>query len=224
MSSIRRPCVLYGAVEELEHHLTGGGTLPSETGKQILSGLAETRRFFGQVSQLMQAADGMLAEEGWEAFSTNRCTDLTGSLLHPRRWMAQNIYRFYRLSDGDNTGAGDDIIIVLGVVLDRYGAWVGFQEPWLTFGRYQYFPGHNPWKFRLEDWIDVPLENKVDPDGTFSTWDNPENDPEIDEGLLHQAYGAVPLVSIQDASDIKNTVVDPLIEIAQARIAGFKGS
>tara|TARA_Y100000780_G_scaffold55898_1_gene48275 strand:+ start:2290 stop:2520 length:231 start_codon:yes stop_codon:yes gene_type:complete len=76
----------------------------------------------------------------------------------------------------------------------------------------------------LEDWIDVPLENKVDPDGTFSTWDNPENDPEIDEGLLHQAYGAVPLVSIQDASDIKNTVVDPLIEIAQARIAGFKGS
>ena len=176
-------------MEELEHHLTGGGTLPSETGKQILSGLAETRRFFGQVSQLMQAADGMLAEEGWEAFSTNRCTDLTGSLLHPRRWMAQNIYRFYRLSDGDNTGAGDDIIIVLGVVLDRDGAWVGFQEPWLTFGLYQYFPGHNPWKFRWEDWIDVPLENKVDPDGTFSTWDNPENDPEIDEGLLHQAYG-----------------------------------
>jgi len=161
----------------------------------------------------------MLGEASWECFSTNRCTDLTGHVHRPNQWIPQTIYRLYALPSDENSEAENDVILFLGVLLDRKGAWSGFQEPWLTFGLYQFIPGQSPRRFRYEDWVKAPLEDEHDPDGSFKTWEKSGNDPLDNEGLLYQAVAAVPLITIQSSEDLKRDVIDPLLDRVQARLA-----
>ena len=195
----------------------GDGEMANEAGKKILEGLGEARRFFGQVSLLLQSADGLLGEAGWECFSGNRCVDLTGHIHRPNQWMPQNIYRYYGLAELEDAGTGADLILFVGVLLDREGAWSGFQEPWLTFGLYQFLPGKATRKFRFEEWVEAPLEDKLEADGQFHFWDNQCADPDENEGLMHTAVAAIPLLSVQGAEELKRHVVDPLLGQVQNR-------
>ena len=192
----------------------------SEIGIKILSGLDEARSFFSQVSLLIRTGDDMLGEAGWECFSTNKCADLTGSIHRPNKWIPQTIYRLYQLPGGENAEAENDTILFLGVLLDRKGAWSGFQEPWLTFGLYQFLPGQNTHGFPPESWVEEPLNEGYDPDGSFTPWENPGNDPLENEGVLYQEVAAVPLITIQGSEDLKRVVIEPLLAKVQVRLAG----
>lgn len=189
--------------------------MSEDPGKQMVESLAMTRRLFGQISKLIQAADSSLAEAGWECSSTNKCTDLTGHVGRPKKWMPQNIYRIYNYNDAENTGLEKDISLFIGVLLDQDMSWQGFDEPWLTFGLFQFAPGHaKSWD---EDWVKSPLEARQEPNGTFFTWDIDSGD-EGEEGFIYEAFAAIPLISIESMEDLKIRLIEPLLQEVESRL------
>jgi hypothetical protein len=187
----------------------------NETGRQILNGLAEMRRLFGQISLLIQTADTVLAEEGWSCISGNRCTELTGHIRRPEKWAPRIIYSFYSLSkDSEPPDGKRNVILFLGVLLDQERAWGGFQEPWLTFGVDEFLPNI---RYTYEDEVIAPLIDQRDPDGAFHTWDH-EKDEGKAERLIYQSAAALPLVSVKSEEDIRRLVIDPLLNKAHARL------
>ncbi|PKB73596.1 MAG: hypothetical protein BZY75_00930 [SAR202 cluster bacterium Io17-Chloro-G7] len=188
----------------------------SDVGKQILAGLAETRRFFGQISVLVQTVDGMLGEAGWECVSTNKCTDITSHILRSQQWMPQSIYRFYRLADSEGAEVGKDIALFLGVLLGEEQPQIGFLEPWLTFGLHQFATGHSMQGIKYNEWIQ-PLENQHNPDGGFQS-ENLGNNPQENDGLVHYSVAAVTLFSIQNSEDLNSKVIAPLLKRFQNKV------
>ena len=109
-------------------------------GRQILEGLAQTRNFFKQISLVLRTAEDLLKEARWENIGGNRknkTSDITSHLHRSEQWMPQDIYRFYieSIEEGKRKRG---LVIFIGILLDREGAWAGFQEPWVTCGIYQF--------------------------------------------------------------------------------------
>ena len=189
--------------------------MTNEAGMQILAGLAQARRFLGEISLLLQAADSMLGEVGWECSSGNRCTDLTGHVLKPKEWMPRTIYRSWGLPVGDNEEGGKLISLFLGVLLDREATESRFQEPWLTYGMFEHLTDYK--RYTAVEWAEEPLDDGHEPDGIFRSWDNSPEDPGDDPALLHQTIAAIPLISIESADDLKGIVINPLLRVAQEK-------
>lgn len=179
-------------------------------GQQILAGLAETRKFFEQVSLLIRTAEDCLRDAGWDNLFGNKCAEITGHLYKPRSWMPTDIYRFFVASEDSEENR--DLILFVGVLLDREGAWSGFKEPWITCGLYQFSPDVNVREFRYWDWVRAHLDDQHDPDGDFYVYVcSPEEQQEYD-GLMYEAIMALPLVAITSAEDLKQKFIDPLLQ------------
>lgn len=183
-----------------------------EDGQQILKGLAETREFFKQISLMLRTAEELFSERGWEdATGGKKCSNITSHLYHPESWMPQDICRLY-LSTAENE-ENKDLILCVGVLLDREKAWGGFKEPWITCGLYQFAPGRKPERPQGGEawWVTTHLDDKHDPDGTFyrCTYSSEEQEQ---WGIVYQATMALPLVQITSADDLRQKVVDPLLE------------
>lgn len=78
-------------------------------------------------------------------------------------------------------------------------------------------PGNATRKFRFDEWVEAPLEDKLEADGQFHFWDNQGADPDENEGLMHTAVAAIQLLSVQGAEELKRHVVDPLLGQVQNR-------
>ncbi len=180
-------------------------------GQQILEGLKQTRKFFKQVSLLLRTAEDMLYEAGWrEMTGSSKSSNITSDLYRPESWMPQDIYRFYVPSD--ESEIDKKIVLFVGVLLDREGAWKGFKEPWISSGLYEFLPDKSPPKLRYEEWVRLHLDVEQDPDGRF--YAHPIGDEKWYEeiGLLYQVSMALPLVEIDDAEDLKTRVTEPLLQ------------
>jgi hypothetical protein len=186
----------------------------NEAGMQIPEGLAQARRFLGEISLFLQAADGMLEEVGWECSSGNRCTDLTGHVLRPKEWMPRTLHRFYGLPVGDEGGEGKLVTLFLGVLLDRAPGGGGFQEPWLTYGLFEHLIDY---RYTWSEWVEASLDDGHEPDGIFHFGDKSSEDPGYDPALYHQVMAGIPLISIESSDDLKRIVIDPLLRVAQER-------
>ncbi len=179
-------------------------------GRQILTGLAETREFFQQVSLLIRTAEDSLRDEGWVTLFGNKCTDIKGHLYEPKNWMPTKIYRFFveEEEDGDNK----DKVLFVGVLLDGAGSWSGFQEPWVTCGLYQFnTEKFDVTKFSYWDWVRAHLDDKHDADGVFHEYECSPEEQEEWEGLIYQATMALPLTAIDSAQTLKEKIIEPLL-------------
>ena len=106
-----------------------------DDGAQILTGLAQARAFFRQISLMLRTAEDMLIEEGWESIWGRRSSSITSDYLRPDRWMPRDIYRFYIANkEEEEDSSSNGLVIYTGVLLDQESAWSGFTEPWVTCG------------------------------------------------------------------------------------------
>jgi hypothetical protein len=178
-------------------------------GKMILKGLAETRKFFGQVSLLIRTAEENLKEEGWEPISSSyQSSDITSHLLHPQKWMPRWVARFFVNEEHE------DILVYVGVLLDGAGAWSGFKEPWFTCGLFQYLTGERPrdnWKPQWLEWVDTHLYFEKDSDGKFHLRKYSPEEKEY-ESISGESTMALPLMEITDANALEEKVIVPLLE------------
>ena len=155
-----------------------GVEIMTETnGRQILTGLAETRKFFEQVSMLIRTAEDILRDEGWEAVFGNKCADVTSHLYHPKKWMPSEVYRFFVA--GEDSEVDKDKVLFIGVLLEDKDGWGGFQEPWVTCGLYQFNVDKDVSKSIDWSWVTTHLYDKYDADGTFQDYEcSPEDQDE----------------------------------------------
>ena len=195
--------------------LGNGGGQAMDGGPEIFQSLRETRRFFREVSLLIQSVESMLGRAGWECASGNRCVVVTGHILRPEQWMPSTVYRFYRPMEDHPFPT--DVSLFLGVLLDRQGgAWAGFQEPWLTFGVFRLTGGRAEELQQHSDWVAAPLNDRHEPNGQFHRWSRPPDDEvEYEGGLTYQAVAALPLVMVRDEAGLWKDVIGPLLKEAE---------
>ena len=175
-------------------------------GQIILKGLAETRRFFEQVSLLIRTAEEDLKEQGWEPISSSyQSFDITSHLSRPQKWMPRWVVRFFINDEHEN------ILIYIGVLLDGAGTWAGFREPWITCGLFEYLEEKSPHENWALDWVTTHLDFEKDPDGKFRLREYPPEERES-ESISKESTMALPLVEITDVNTLKEKVIVPLIE------------
>ncbi len=185
--------------------------MPLTDGEQILKGLREARKFFEQVSLLIQTADDLLAAEGWEVLSSWQCTELLGHVSRPKEWMPTNVYRYYVVDE--DSELNKDLALLLGVLLEPEKAWAGFKEPWITWGLLQFSSEKNAREFKDWAWVDVHSESEYPPDGhPYQYKRTSEDRGEEQAELVFYSTMALPLVQIQSAEDLKEKVIKPLLD------------
>ncbi|MDO8567438.1 MAG: hypothetical protein Q7R57_01835, partial [Dehalococcoidales bacterium] len=173
-------------------------------GHQILLGLAETRKFFEQVSLLVRTAEDSLGTEGWEPLFGNKCATNSPLLHRPKQWMPAEVYRFFVA--GEDSEGNKDTVIFIGVLIDNEGAWGGFQEPWITCGIFRFNTDTDVTKFDHRGWIWSHLDDKHDADGIFHDWESTPEKVQENDGLVYEATMALPLVSIDSAESLKHKI------------------
>jgi hypothetical protein len=68
----------------------------SETGKNIVNGFRELRKFCREVALLLKAANGFMQENDWTPFrKTTVVGNSSGSLDYPDEWLPTDFSRFY---------------------------------------------------------------------------------------------------------------------------------
>ncbi len=180
-------------------------------GKQILTGLSDTREFFEQVSLLIRTAEEFLRDKGWDTLFGNKCTDITAHLYKPRKWMPTEIYRFFVA--GEDSEENKDMVLFVGVLLDSDGAWGGFKEPWVTCGLYHFNnEKFDVRKFSYWNWVRAHLDDKHDVDGVFHDYECSPEEQEEWEGPVYQATMALPLTAIDSAQALKSKIIEPLLQ------------
>jgi len=198
--------------------------MTSTDGHELLVSLAATRSLFEQLSKLITSVDIGVSSENWEVISGNSSSDVSSHYQRPNRWMPDTLYRFYQLDEEKSGNVTEDIVLFLGVLLDRQYGGNGFTEPWLTYGLYQFFPGFELPGYKAE-WVETPLaEGDQAPDGKFYVWDNSSGDPDENGKLLHQEIAALPLVNIESEDSLQDMVITPLLAAARERIEHIKPS
>ncbi len=184
--------------------------MEASTGKEILAGLSEARRFLDQVALLIQTGEDLLLEAGWEGMNGNKCSDLSAHLYRPRKWMPSDVHRFY--TAGADNEDNRNVILFVSVLLDNERDWGGFQEPWVSCGLYKFETEEEAKAFKDWKWAKAALEDKHDPDGTFHDGTiDPEKREEY-SGLVYEAMMALPLLEIGSAEDLKEKIIDPLLK------------
>jgi hypothetical protein len=180
----------------------------SDTGKQLLLSLKETRKFFEQVSLLMRTVEDELAGKGWGNGLKNfskRSSDISSDLYQPQKWMPRMVSRLFVNEENKN------IVLYVGVYFDVETDWEGFDQPWLTCGLLKFAPNQNTMDNPSIGWIDVHLVDEHPADGEFYrfTW---EQDQIPDDGEFYRSSMARPLIEFQNANDITTKIVIPLME------------
>jgi hypothetical protein len=176
-------------------------------GSSILRAISDMREFLGQVSSLIRTAEDSLLAEGWESNTGNRCIDIKNHISMPNEWMPHEIYRFYT-----NIEKHGGMVLFLGVLLDLGEKSDLFTEPWVTCGIFQFADKQTAQNHKDIEWVWASLDDKYDPDGTFSRSNIDPEEQEEYGGLIYQSFMAIPLIDINDANDIKNKIIDPLIK------------
>jgi len=183
-----------------------------DNGAQILNGLMQTRKFYQHVALLIRTAEELLMKAGWESIGGRKSSNITSDYLHPERWIPRDIYRFYIESNEEQPGINSNLIAYTGVLLDQENAWAGFTEPWVTCGVYNFHQEFQVINFNYWTWVRAALDDKHEPDGSFSKFDFSESEEEEDDELLYQAVMALPLVRITDSESLNQLIIDPLLK------------
>lgn len=185
----------------------------STQGEELLKSIRSMRGFFGDVSQLLMTADGIMSEKSWEPIWASSCLgDMSYHVSFGHKWMPREAWRLYK-----NTELYPKVIAIVTVFLDDYQREYNLSEP-IVSGSYFVFPEEQTeetikldyWHTRCLGWCKVNL------DGTPDSVDNHKPDWKATYGWEHMEVFGWPLVEITEENMLKQRIIDPLLEMIDA--------
>lgn len=183
----------------------------SEMSKEILKLMKQTRKVFEQVGALLSTVDGLMGEAAWD--TANTClSGSSASINLPKQWMPYETFRFYKKEDSPN------LLLFVCVLLDErddYESEIG--QSLITAGSFHFGEG-DKWEY-LEYWwsrFHGYMPERTD-DGVVH-----HADPKIEwpnESYLFDSVStfAWPLASIANTSDLKEKIIEPLLQLIQGK-------
>ncbi len=189
----------------------------SEMSIEILKLMKQTRKIFEQVGALLSTADGLMGEAAWDT-TTNTClSGSSASINLPKQWMPYEVFRFYKKEDSPN------LLLFVCVLLDERDDYESeFSQSLITAGSFNYGESEegDKWEYWEYWWsrfhgymperTDDGVVHHVDPK---IQWPN-ESYPF--EGVSTFAW---PLASITNTSDLKEKIIEPLLQLIQGKDA-----
>ncbi len=109
----------------------------NETGKNIVEGFRELRKFCNDVASLLQTANGMMEKEGWQYILKKGTTAVYGSqkLDASEEWLPETFFCFYKNESRSN------LLPFISVVIGDSVGEVQIDEALITAGWIDYGPG-----------------------------------------------------------------------------------
>jgi len=191
----------------------------TEDGPKILEAIHYVRSLMEQISLLLQTCDNLLGEQGWECIHGSTAVwESSASLMNPKHWVPKDAFRLYMRADKSWSG-----IVFVSVLLDDVmEGYRSFSEPVITAAclvnnkatSYDDIrkSGYHYWWSRFYGW------DGSDHDGHIidtDMQDTAETETRDIKHLIKRATFGYPLVMIKDANDLKEKIVDPLIDLAK---------
>ncbi len=179
-------------------------------GNELLESIKSVRNFFGDISQLLMTADGIMSEESWEPMWGSSCLgDMSYHVSLGHKWMPREAWRPYK-----NTETYPNVIVIITVFLDDYQREYKLSEP-VVAGSYFVFPqgqtedtiGLDFWHTRCLGWCTVNF------DGTPDSVDTYKPEWKATYGWDHMEVFGWPLVEITKESLLKERIIDPLLQM-----------
>lgn len=183
-------------------------------GKTTLAALGEVRRFFGEISKMLLAADAMMRDAGWEQRNGSTATAGNAFSIHsPQYWMPSKLFRFYRCD------ASNLLIPCVSVILGSdeknldeplvCGAVVEYETNNLPVGTQLY--GISTWHLWVPDRKDDGSTNCIEPRALWPT----------ETGAKKMTSFALPLMVIKESSSLRELVIEPVLKVLAAQ-AGIR--
>jgi len=181
----------------------------SETGKNIVLGFQELRKFCRQLSLLLRTADGLMAEAGWNPIPRSSVFgNASRAVEYPDWWLPGDFSRFYK------HGAHKHLLAYVGAIVNDHPTDPGgvvVSEPLLSAGWLDYGLGNesNAWEnyfCRAHVWWKDQIVY-----GKLHTSEHPQAIG-LPPYVLKVASLAYPLDDIQTAAALKEKVVTQLLD------------
>jgi|SRR6266496_5707509 hypothetical protein len=180
----------------------------SNDGVNIVAALRGLRELCAQIALLLSSADKLMSRDGWITIpGGNVYGRLAYTLAEPRRWIQQDIFRFYKNPKLRH------LACFVSVILDDVEQPHNITVPLLTAGFFDDGVGNESgvseknFNYSLARWhLNMPNRND---DGNLI---QVEHEPTPKESFKRVATVAVPLLSITDNQDLQNKIITPLLQ------------
>ena len=183
------------------------------SGPELLQSIKGVRQFFADIGRLLQAAEGIMAERGWEVVGDATCLFWTSAHVgKAAHWLPRIATRQYVCPE-----QAPRIMAIVSVLIDDFDMGYTLTEPAVS-GAYFVLPDETPsnqcwlekWNACWVGYRSVPL------DGSPYTVDM--NDPywkPVNRFKYMQVFGR-PLVEITNQDALKEKIIDPLLGLIAA--------
>lgn len=188
-------------------------------GQDVLKTIEYVRDFYRQVSLLLQDADRLMGERGWECSHGSRAIHgETGSLQSTQKWIPDVVFRFY-VSSEEHPHTLAHISIL---VSDLESKFRNFTEPRLSAGfwawdstvsaeRIRNRKGLWDYHWARTNGFNDPLHNGDVCAQPRETWS--AEDQAADPHFLGEWSFGYPLVQFGSAEDLGRAIVVPLLKL-----------
>ncbi|MDD9819278.1 MAG: hypothetical protein OXR07_00140 [Nitrospira sp.] len=170
-------------------------------GKKVNNAVKAVRQMYADTSKLLQACDNTIGK-GAEPVWANRVThDVSRHIEGPERWMAREVYRYYK--PGQRKPTANQHVIVEGVAV-VFVTSEPVDEPLFIVGQFEVEGGNLKWEDRWAlqkgffDWSDTCVLDEV-------IHVSPPSHDDIDDHnrIKNMKLIAVPLYQIQGITDVQ---------------------
>jgi hypothetical protein len=175
----------------------------NDTDRNIVNAVKQIKELYKQIGLLLEHADELMADRDWESYG-NQCVGGSNSLKKPTEWLPSYVFRMYH--------KGKRVAFIAAILDDPKGrAEERLTQPLLSAGWYDYGKNRRV-KGLLYGWTDSHLEfaNRKD-DGSIMTTEDPEWLETDKTKVVRFSSFAIRLVSIQNAPDLRDRVIQPLL-------------
>jgi len=184
----------------------------SEQGVELMKLIVEYHKLNKQISDLLSDSDRIMGEYGWENNESGKSTnvvvfDMSKALYGPHKWCPNECFRFYK----NETEYPTLMSFVSILLFDVNGCYKDFVEPLIVAGWADEKEGWYNWLIRYH-----PCMADRRDDGTIYEF-TADNTPDTIRGVGGVKFKKLctlgfPLVSINNSDDLKNKVIQPMIE------------
>ena len=191
-----------------------------EKGEGILKAIRFVRDFMKQVSLVLQDADRLMGDHGWECVHRNIATKGGSNALEGApKWLPYWACRFYAATDEDS-----NTLVCISVVMDdKHGEYQNFTEPLLAGAVWTFddeithddILNRKGWGL---GWCDANAISDDIHDGRIvahprETWSEEEQQGDL-HCLGEWSFG-YPIIQLSSAADIEQKIVKPLLALIE---------
>lgn len=196
----------------------------NDTGKNIVSGFRELRKFCHQVSLLLKTAQEMMADKDWERAKPYAVFEADPAIDAPDSWLPYGVCRFFQNSDFPR------LLCYIAVSVDDPEEKSPVEYALLSAGCIVLQLGRN--RDKLAHWMaywHLFMDSRKD-DGSPCLDDEPQKtgkpikkgEPEPPASFVRVTTFAYPLVEIADPEALREKIVLPLLKVIEEEAKGSK--